>query len=418
VNGAADVGVVGAGIVGLATAYALLERGASVRLYESGVPGNGQSGGESRVFRHAHDDPRLVAFARDSRAIWDEWAQRLGVELVSRDGAVAIGPPAERRLAILEQVGGVPARAIGPAELAERLPLLARYEGPAMLDEAGGAIRTRAAIEALAGQIGERLVADEVISVRPTGWGGVELRAGGVRAEHASVVVCAGRDTARLARGVGLSLPLRLAAHARVTFDVRDESERLACLQDGSGEFGEVGTYAAPLPGNRRYAVGVSETAGVEDDGSFLDPEDLASLADRAGAYVRRALPGLDPDPVDYRLCWVTELPWSEDGMAVWEAEGILFVAGHNLFKQAPRLARGLAKAALGEEPAAELRPDAELGRPVRLVRRQSGGKHEVLGGHPAWRRDDPVTRAAPRGCHGRPSFRVGRRARGASILN
>jgi sarcosine oxidase len=364
VNGAAEIGVIGAGIVGLSTAYALLERRASVQVYELGVPGNGQSGGDSRVFRHAHDDPRLVEFARHSRAIYDEWGERLGVELVSPDGAVAIGPAAARRLAVLEEVGGVPARAIGPAELTERLPLLAGYEGPAMLDEAGGAIRVRAAIEALAGEVGKRLVADEVISVRPTGWGSVEVRAGGVRAKHACVVVCAGRDTARLARAVGLSLPVRLAAHARVTFEVRDESARLACLQDSSGEFGEVGTYAAPLPGNRRYAVGLGETAAAKDDGSLVDPESLASLADRAGAYVRRALPGLDPDPVEYRHCWVTELPWSEDGMAVWEAEGILFVAGHNLFKQAPSLGRALARAALGEVLEGMLRPEAMLGRP------------------------------------------------------
>ena len=363
-NYSTDVGVVGAGIVGLSTAYALLERGASVRVYESGVPGNGQSGGEARIFRHAHDDPRMVELARSSRAIWDEWADRLGVELISGDGAIAIGPPSERRLAVLEEVGGVPARAIGPAELAERLPILAGYEGPAMLDERGGAIRVRAAIDALARQIGEALVADEVISVRPTGWGTVEVRSGGMRSEHSSVVACAGRGTAALARAVGLSLPIRLAAHARATFDVRDESEHLACFQDGSGHFGEVGAYAAAQPGNRRYAVGIAETVEVKDDGSFLDPASLASLAERAGDYVRRAFPGLDPEPAEYRHCWVTELPWSDDAMAVWEADGILFPAGHNLFKQAPGLGRALAQAALGGPLPEELRPDALLGRP------------------------------------------------------
>ena len=289
-NGGADIGVVGAGIVGLCAAFALRERGASVRVYERGFAGGGQSGGEARIFRHAHDDRRLVALARESRAIWGEWGDRLGVELVSDDGAVALGPAVGRRLALLEDAG--------------------------------------------------------------------------VRAEHAGVVVCAGRGTARLARGVGLALPVRVGAHARVTFAVRDRCDRLACLQDGSGHFGEVGAYAAALPGNRRYAVGLAESVGVRDDGSFLDPSSLAALADRAAAYVRRALPGLDPQPIDYVHCWVTELPWSDDAIAVWEADHILFVAGHNLFKHAPALGRAIGRAALGEPLAVALRPQSTLGLP------------------------------------------------------
>jgi sarcosine oxidase len=60
----------------------------------------------------------------------------------------------------------------------------------------------------------------------------------------------------------------------------------------------------------------------------------------------------------------VTDLPWSEDGVAVWESPGMLFVAGHNLFKQAPGLGRAVARAALGEGLADELRPEARLGAP------------------------------------------------------
>lgn len=363
-TGSPHVAVIGGGIVGLSTAYALLEQGVTVRLYEAGLPGNGQSAGESRIFRHAHDDPRLVAFARESRGVWAEWAERFDVELVSPDGALAIGESAPARLRVLERVG-VAAHAVDPDELAERMPLLAGYSGPAMFDPAGGAIRTRAAIEALAGRLGDAVVTGEVISIDPRGDGTVEVRSVTDRAVYSNVIVCAGRETGRLARSVGLSLPVRLAAHVRLTFAVRGEAPaRVACLQDGSGEFGEVGVYATPLPGNSRYAVGLSQTVGVRDDGTFIDPGAIGSLDERARRYVARALPGLDPEPLEFVHCWVTDLPWSEDGVAVWEAGPILFVAGHNLFKQAPALGRALARAATGDGLADQLAPQARLGEP------------------------------------------------------
>ena len=328
-NAGADVAVVGAGIVGLSTAYALTEQGASVTVYERGLPGNAQSGGESRIFRHAHDDRRLVELACQARALWREYEERFGAELLSRDGVVALGPAAQRRLEIMRSAG-VRARLIDPDELSTRLPLLAEWSGPAVLDEDGGAIRTRASIEALTAAIGrDRIVFDEVLEVRPGPAGTGEVRAGGTRSEYGRVVVCAGRGTAALARGAGLPLPLRQAAHVRLTYSLRGENptpERLACLLDSSGVFGEVGTYADPLPGNTAYAVGLDDTP-VHEDGSVIDAGGLDAIADRTTAYVAKALPGLDPRPVDVRHCWVTELPWSPDAFAAWELGGLIILA-------------------------------------------------------------------------------------------
>jgi sarcosine oxidase len=314
-----NVAVVGAGIVGLSTAFALLERGASVTVYERGEPGAAQSGGDSRIFRHAHDDPRLVALAVSGREVWREWEARFGCELVSGDGSVLVGPAAERRAALLRDAG-VPTSAVSAHPLGP---------GPALLDPAAGVIRTRTAVSALVSALGDCLVRDEVVAVGADG----TVRAGGAIARYDRVIVCAGRDTAVLAGG----LPVTISTHVRLTFPLRDPApDRLPCLQDS-----RFGTYGDPLPGNDRFAVGLDDVA-----------EDTI-------AYVSDHLPGLVPEPVEARNCFVTELPWGPDGMAAWERGRAIFFAGGNLFKHAPWIGRALAADAVPDF----LEPSAELGR-------------------------------------------------------
>lgn len=56
-----EVAVIGAGVIGLATTLALRDADVEVICFEAGRPGSGQSAGETRVFRHRHDEDRLIA---------------------------------------------------------------------------------------------------------------------------------------------------------------------------------------------------------------------------------------------------------------------------------------------------------------------------------------------------------------------
>jgi sarcosine oxidase len=355
--------VVGAGIVGLSTAAALVDRGATVTVVERGAPGDGQSGGSGRIFRHAHDDPRLVELAHRSLRGWRSWERRFDTELVSRDGAVAVGPAVARRHAVMAEVDGVVADLVDGAHVSANLPLSAGYDGPALVDHTAGAIHTRAAIRSLSDLLRDHLICDEVLAVAPRSTGGVDVVTGGsvLRCDH--VVVCAGRQTAQLALGVGCAVPVALEAHLRCTFAVRaGPVRRMACLQDASGQYGEVSAYGTAQPGRGAYAVGLSRpieaSAGAVADGMAFDRARAETIA-----YVRLALPGLTPEPVGSRACWITRLPWADDGLAVWQEGAVSFVAGHNLFKLAPWIGTVVADAVVAGAPCDALHPDVQLGR-------------------------------------------------------
>lgn len=364
-----DVAVVGGGIVGLATAHALRERGATITVYERGAFGGSQSGGESRIFRHFHDDDRLIEWARESRSIYREWEESFGTQLVLDNGVVWLAPDVMGHIGQLT-AAGIQVERLTPAELQEHLPLLARYAGPAFLDLDGGAIRAAAVISVLCRHIADSIVTDDVLTMWPTRHESVEVRTNGGRAEHGSVVVCAGADTARLARGLGVSIPVQLSLHGRVTFPIKDELPAKApCIVDVTDYFRPGGSYGTPTPGAREYSVGVVGNGHipVREDLSSIEPFRLESVTEGAVDYVKSAFPGLTPTPLSFRHCWLTSLPWNSDAIGVWEAEQTYFVAGDNMFKHAPALGRSLASAALDGVLADDVRPEARLGEALAL---------------------------------------------------
>jgi sarcosine oxidase len=356
----ADVAVVGAGIVGLSTARALRDRGLHVTVYERHAPGGGQSAGGTRIFRLNHADDRLIALAQRAQRIWRRWEDEHGVSLVGCDGVLVAGPAAAARQEALRRAGET-GDWIDASAQERRLPVLRPFAGPVLLDAGGGPIRTEAAIGALARELRGALRQADVLAVRAVPGPAVEVLTPQGSFGHGAAVLCAGQDTPRLARQAELDIPIELSLHLRATFRVRGTPpERMSCLQDQSSEHGD-SVYGSPYPARDMFGVGL---AGGEGELRADDPlQRFDELRTRLSAYVRAALPGLAPDPVTDVTCWVTRLPWGNDGLAAWTASGLTVVAGNNLFTLAPAVGELLAETVCTGAVPEILRPEAQLGR-------------------------------------------------------
>jgi sarcosine oxidase len=333
------VAVVGAGIVGLAAADRLARGGADVSCFEAAEPGSGQSAGQTRVFRHVHDRADLVQLVACARRGWDEWGERAGEPLIGDEGVLFASPDAEEMAGLLAEAG-VQHRLVDEDEQRRLLPILEPPGGPALYDARGGAIRARETVAALLGGLGQRLIREEVLAVDRDGV--VETNVGTTHFDR--VLVCTGARTPELAAPLGIDLPLEIRDHTRATFKAQGDHGPLACWMDRTNAYGAT-VYSGPVAALDGFAVGLATE----------DSEPAASVA-RVRAYVERALPGLDPEPIDTITRPLTILPWHPDAFAVWEADAALVFAGHNLFKFAPVLGELLAEACHGRV-APKLRP-------------------------------------------------------------
>jgi sarcosine oxidase len=88
----AEFAVVGAGLNGLATAWALDRAGHDVVVYEQFDLGHtrGSSHGRTRIFRLAYPDEKWVRFAQDALEGWRELEREAGEELLLLNGLLEL----------------------------------------------------------------------------------------------------------------------------------------------------------------------------------------------------------------------------------------------------------------------------------------------------------------------------------------
>src|SRR5258707_654504 len=122
-----DVAIVGAGIMGLATACEVARDGASVSLIDQSPIPNPQAASfdHSKVFRFAYPDRFYVEMAVDGLERWHALEAETGARLLTQTGALLIGkrrPSFETECYEAIRAVGLEAEMIEREQVAERFP--------------------------------------------------------------------------------------------------------------------------------------------------------------------------------------------------------------------------------------------------------------------------------------------------------
>ncbi|MEM4782301.1 MAG: FAD-dependent oxidoreductase [Halalkalicoccus sp.] len=117
--------VIGDGIIGLASAVELAERGVRVTVFEKGSLGGGSTGRSAGGIRGQFSTPVNVALSRASFAVWDTFEERFGVDIAHRRvGYLFLAREAEtadrlRENVAMQNAHGVPSEFLDPAAASE-----------------------------------------------------------------------------------------------------------------------------------------------------------------------------------------------------------------------------------------------------------------------------------------------------------
>ena len=304
------IAVVGAGLMGAATAWQLARRGHEVTLIEAYDIGHrhGSSHGSSRIFRRAYAKDLYVELTGQAHEQWRELEHDSSTPLLRTTGGLDFGAGRDPEgLAGVLGKAGVPYERLGAEAAAERWPYI-RFDGPVLYHPDAGVIDADETVAACVRRAVE-YGADAWIGVRVTGFDvgeKVRLRTDDGRELTADkVVIAAGAWLPELELPVRLP-ELKVTQQQVFHFRQREPSVRWPTLvfkDETMQTYGlPSGSDGGPLP-----AVKVAE----HDRGTPTTASTRTGIVDtssrtRVSGFVRDRLPGLDPAPVAEATCLYT----------------------------------------------------------------------------------------------------------------
>jgi sarcosine oxidase len=349
------VAVVGAGLLGSATARALAARRVPVLLFEQFALGHarGSSHGATRIFRYTYPDPCYVEMAVRAGEAWAALTADAGEELLVRTGGLDAGPGAEACAKALAECGVAHAWLTG-AQVGERFSGVGTRPGERMLFQPDSGVslagRTVAALQRLARRDGAAIRAGAPVLGIEAGRDRVVLRTAAGEVAARAAVITAGPWARGVLAGALPQAPRLTATVQQVRyFAPRDPAAAWPTLIERPPE--GLCWYAVPAAGD---APGVKVAAHIP--GPAVDPRDGPfteidpALEEEAAGYVRDRLPGLDPAGLAAETCLYTMTP---DEDFVLDTAGPLVVGGGcsgHAFKFGPLLGEFLADLAQGRD--------------------------------------------------------------------
>jgi sarcosine oxidase len=162
------VAVIGAGVMGLATGWALKRRGLEPVVYEQFAVGNdrGSSHGRSRIFRLAYAEDHYVRLAQEAFGLWRELEAESGETILELPGLVEIVQSLEESTAETLERCGVAWERLEREEAERRYPIRVPVGSFVVVQPEAGIARADKALAAFARELdlreGTRAHPDEV----------------------------------------------------------------------------------------------------------------------------------------------------------------------------------------------------------------------------------------------------------------